>query len=151
MTIFDGTDLKSLTLYLPSKPSLDAETPLWVELEEEESTQPLLAIGRDLTFKNKIEDDMIISFISEPMSSTQHTYHILDSTMSKLEQEELTKEVLFKNVEIVPRLENLKSVAIEIEPGRTLNVNPNLAPDELECLTILLKIHKGALCRNTRT
>ena len=117
---------------------------MWVELEEEESTQPLLAIGRDLTFKNKIEDDTIISFISEPMSSTQHTYHILDSTMSKLEQEELTKEVLFKNVEIVPRLENLKSVAIEIEPERTLNVNPNLESDDLDHLTTLLKQYKWA-------
>ena len=74
MTIYDGTNKKILTLYPLVKPSLDAEIPLWVDLEEEESTQPLLTIGRALTFKNEIEYDDISSFISEPMTATQHTY-----------------------------------------------------------------------------
>ena len=50
--------------------------------------------------------------------------------MSELEQEELTKEALAKNVEIIPILENLKSIPVEIEPGKTLNINPSLALDE---------------------
>ena len=74
MTISDGTDTKIMTLYPPSKPSSDVETPLWVYFKEEESTQPLLTIGRALTFKNEIEYDDISSFISEPMTATQHTY-----------------------------------------------------------------------------
>ena len=36
MTISDGTETKSITLYPPSRPRLEAETPLWVELEEED-------------------------------------------------------------------------------------------------------------------
>ena len=86
MTIFDGTDTKSLTLYPPYRPISDVDTPLWVDLEEEENTQPFLTIGRDLTFKNETEDDTIYSFISKPLSITKHAYQILDNTLSKLEQ-----------------------------------------------------------------
>ena len=65
MTIFDGMETKSLTLYPPARQSLEAETSLWIE-QEEEDVQPLLTIGKALTFKNKIEDDAISNFISEP-------------------------------------------------------------------------------------
>ena len=40
-------------------------------------------------------------------------------------------------------LKNSKSFPIEIEVGKTLNINPNLAPDEQERLITLLKKHKG--------
>jgi len=36
MTISDGTEIKNLTLYPPFRSSLEAETPLWMEPEEEE-------------------------------------------------------------------------------------------------------------------
>ena len=65
--------------------------------------------------------------------------------MSKIEHEELTEEALVKNVEIVPILENLKRVPIEIDTGRNLNVNPNIDPDQMEIYNTLLKQHKGAL------
>ena len=41
-------------------------------------------------------------------------------------------------------LKNLKSVTVEIESGKTLNINPNLTPNEHEHLITLLKKHKGA-------
>ena len=44
---------------------------------------------------------------------------------------------------MVPVLKNLKSVPVEIELGKMLNINPNLAPDEQERLITLLKKHKG--------
>ena len=53
MTILDGIDVKILTLYPPSQPNLEADTPLWMDLEEEEGIQPLLSIGRALTFKDE--------------------------------------------------------------------------------------------------
>ena len=52
MTISDGTETKNLTLYPPAHPSLEAETSLWIEPEEEEDVQPLLTIGKALNFKN---------------------------------------------------------------------------------------------------
>ena len=45
---------------------------------------------------------------------------------------------------IIPVLKNPKSIQVDIDPGKTLNINPNLSPDELECLVTLLKQHKGA-------
>ena len=35
MTMSDGTETKNLTLNPPAQPSIEAETPLWMELEEE--------------------------------------------------------------------------------------------------------------------
>ena len=82
-----------------------------------------------MNFKNETKDGVISSFISEPMTASQHAYQILDNTMSKIEQKELIEESLVKNVEIVPVLENFKSVPIVIDHGRTLNVNPNIEPN----------------------
>ena len=74
MTISDGTKIKNLTLYPPARLSLEVETPLWMELEEEEVIQPLLMIGKALTFKDEIEDDAINNFISEPTSVNRKIY-----------------------------------------------------------------------------
>ena len=68
MTISDGTEIKNLTLYPLARPSLEAETTLWMEPEEEEGVQPLLTIGKVLTFKDETEDNAINNFISEPTS-----------------------------------------------------------------------------------
>ena len=52
MTISDGTETKILTLYPLAQPSLEVETILWMELEEEDDVQPLLTIGKGLNFKD---------------------------------------------------------------------------------------------------
>ena len=85
MTISDGTETKNLTLYPLARPSLESETPLWMELEEEEGVQPLLTIGKDLTFKDETEDDAINNFISEPTSVNKEVYQILNITLGKEE------------------------------------------------------------------
>ena len=58
-----------------------------MDLEKEKGTQPLLKIGRALTFKNETKYDTICSFISELMSVTKHSYQILNSTLSELYKE----------------------------------------------------------------
>ena len=68
MTILDGTKIKNLTLYPLAQLSLEAETPLWMELEEEEGVHPLLMIGKALNFKDETEDNAINNFISEHTS-----------------------------------------------------------------------------------
>ena len=65
-----------------------------MELEEEEGVHPLLMIGKDLTFKDEIEDDTINSFISEPTYVNKHVYQILNNTLGEEEQENITKETL---------------------------------------------------------
>jgi hypothetical protein len=44
-------------------------------------------------------------------------------------------------VELFPRVSS-KSVAVEIEPGKTLNINLNLSNDETRRLMNLLTVHK---------
>ena len=85
MTISYGTKTKNLTLYPPARPSLEAETSLWMELEEEEAVQPLLTIGKAVSFKDETEDDAINNFISEPTSVNKEVYQILNITLGKEE------------------------------------------------------------------
>ena len=86
MTISDGTETKKLTLYPPSQPSLEYETPLWMEIEEEGGVQPLLTIGKALNFKDETEDDAINNFISEPTFVNKQIYQILNGTLGEEEE-----------------------------------------------------------------
>ena len=72
-----------------------------------------------------------------------HIYHILNSTLYEEKQENIIEETLFNDTSIIPLLKNSKIILVEIKPGKTLNINMNLTPDELECLVTLLKQHKG--------
>ena len=130
MTISYGTKTKNLTLYPLAWPNLDFETPLWMDLEEEEGIQPLLTIRKALTLKDETKDDAINNFISEPTSVNKQIYQILNSTLGEEEQENIIEETLVSDTHIVPVLKSLKSVPVEIEPGKTLNINPNLTLDE---------------------
>ena len=69
MTISNGMEIKSLTLYPLARTSLEAETLLWMEPEEEEGIQPLLTIGKALTFKDETEDDAINNSLVNPLLS----------------------------------------------------------------------------------
>ena len=143
MTISDGIEIKNLTLYPPARPSLEAETTLCMEPEQEEGVQPLLTIGKALTLKDETEDDVINNFISEPTSINKKIYQIMNTTLGEEEQENLTEEALVSDTHIVPVLKNSKSVPIKVESGKTLNINPSVTPDEQERLITLLKKHKG--------
>ena len=94
MTISDGTETKNLTLYPLAQLSLEAETPLWMELEEEEGVHPLLMIGKELTFKDETKGDAINNLISEPTSINKKIYQILNATLGEEEQENLIEETL---------------------------------------------------------
>jgi hypothetical protein len=97
MIISDGYDTKKLTLYPPAKPSMETENPFWVDCEEGD-VQPLLTIGKSLSFKNETEDDTINSFISDPMVVTQEAYQTLDNVMDETKQEEITQETLTETI-----------------------------------------------------
>ena len=85
MTISDGTETKNLTLYPPARPSLEAETSFWMEPEEEEGVQPLLTMGKALTFKDEAKDDVINNLINEPTLVNKEVYQILNITLGKEE------------------------------------------------------------------
>ena len=81
--------------------------------------------------------------MSEPTSVNKQIYQILSATLSEEEQETITEKTLLSDNQRVPMLKILKSVPIEIESGKTMNINPSLALDEQERLITLLKKHKG--------
>ena len=66
----------------------------------------------------------------------------MNNTLDEEKQENITEETLVSDTSIILVLKNLESIPVEIEPGKTLNINPNLAPDEQEHLITLLKRHK---------
>ena len=115
-----------------------------MEPEGGEGVQPLLTIWKSLTFKDETEDDSINNFISEPTLVNKEVYQILNITLGKEEQENLTEEALVGDTHIIPVLKNSKSIPIEVESRKTLNINPNLSLDEQKRLISLLKEHKGA-------
>jgi hypothetical protein len=125
MTIYDGKDSKISSL-TPAKPNVDHESPLWYEFEPKEgSLQPILIVDKALCFKNYIEDDTIRIFICNSPSVTQPTFQLLDSIMNKHDQEIIVDDF---TSELIPVVLSHKSVPIEIEPGKTLNINPKLSP-----------------------
>ena len=83
MTISEGTETKNITLYPLAWPSIEAEIPLWMDLEEEEHVQPLLTIGKALTFKDETDDYSINSFITNPTYINKKIYQILNSTLGE--------------------------------------------------------------------
>ena len=101
-----------------------------MEPKEEEGVQPLLAIGKPLTFKDETKDDAINNFISEPTSVNKKIDQILNTTLGEEEHENITEEALVSDTHIVLVLKNLKSIPIEVESGKTLNINPSLSLDE---------------------
>jgi hypothetical protein len=66
MTIFDGYDIKKLTLYPHATPSAEPEKSLWMDTEAE-SALPMLTIGKALSFKDETEDELINCFICDPL------------------------------------------------------------------------------------
>jgi hypothetical protein len=75
MTISNGYDTKKLTLYPHATPSVEPENSLWIEIEDESALPVVLTIGKSLSFKDKIEGEIINSFISNPYVVTPKMYH----------------------------------------------------------------------------
>jgi hypothetical protein len=69
MTMSDGYDTKKLTLYPHATPNMELENSLWIDTEDE-SVLPVLTIGKALSFKDNIEDELINYFIYDPSSVT---------------------------------------------------------------------------------
>jgi hypothetical protein len=157
MTIFDGYDTKKLTLYPHATPSVEPGNSLWMDIEDE-STLPMLTIGKSLSFKDETEDEIINSFISDPSTITPNTYHQLSRIFDPTAQEGVIPEMFSETVvnqvnlvittdtettELFPKVSS-KSITAEIKPGNTLNINPDLSSAETRHLMKLLIEHKEA-------
>jgi hypothetical protein len=139
MTISNGYETKQLTLYPHATPLINNDNSLWVD-NDDQTTQPILTIGQALILKYTTEDEVINNFICEPSSVTPETHNQLATLLESDTQENLNSEDLPQTSATI----SYKSIPIEIELGKTLNINPNLTVAETRQLMKLLLGHKEA-------
>jgi hypothetical protein len=167
MTISDGYNTKKLTLYPHATPSAEPENSLWMDTEDE-SALPVLTIGKSLSFKDETEDELINCFICDSSVVTWNTHHRLIRVFDPIVQEDMSSEMFSETTknqndsavttttvttnvvttddettELFPKVSS-KSIVVEIEPGKTLNINPDLSTAETRRLMKLLIEHKEA-------
>ena len=108
---------------------------------DEDDTLPILTIGKSLQFKDETKDDSTNNFISSPSFVSPPTFQSLNDVMVESVQADITKDFIAETVKILP---NHKSVPIEIESSKTLNLNPNLSTTETNQVIKLLQENKEA-------
>jgi hypothetical protein len=167
MTISDGYDTKKITLYPHATPSAEPKNSLWMDTEDG-SDMPVITIGKALSFKDEMEDELINYFICDPSVVTQNMHHRLIRVFDPITQEEMNSEMFLEIVdnqidsavttsdviendvttddetttdELFTRFSPM-SVTMEVEPGKTLNINPDLSIVETCRLMKLLTEHK---------
>jgi plasmid maintenance system antidote protein VapI len=89
-----------------------------------------LTIGQTLSLKDNTEDEVINNFICEPSSVTPETHNQLAALLESDNQENLNSE----NPPQTSSTISSKRISEEIEPGKTLNINPNLTDAETQQL-----------------
>jgi hypothetical protein len=139
MTISNGYETKQLTLYPHATPLPNNDNSVWVDFEDQ-PTQPLLTIGQALSLKDSTEDEIINNFICEPSSVTPEIHNQLTAVMEFDNPENLDSA----SPPQTPKTFSSKSIPIEIEPGKSLNINPHLTDVETQQLTKLLQENKEA-------
>jgi hypothetical protein len=127
MTISNGYETKQLTLYPHATPLPNNDNSVWVDFEDQ-PTQPLLTIGQALSLKDSTEDEIINNFICEPSSVTLEMHNQLTVLMDSDNPENIDST----NPPQTPKTISSKSIPIEIEPGKTLNINPHLTDAETQ-------------------
>ena len=139
MTISNGCETKQLTLYPHATPMINNDNSVWLDYEDDD-TQPILTIGQALTFKDTTEDELISNFISKPSSVNSETHDQLTAILEPESQQNLKTENLSQTSTDI----SSKSIIVEIELGKTLNINPNLTDVETQQLMKLLRENKEA-------
>jgi len=127
MTITRGSDIKNLILYPPAQPSITMmRTNLRSASYITDNIRPPLTVQEALDFKDQTEDDAINKFINQ----TESTSYTQCFTMKAAFDNELEEDPLKdEHDQIIPVTSVTNSKVVEIEPGKTLNINANLTPD----------------------
>jgi hypothetical protein len=139
MTISNGYETKQLTPYPHATPFINNDNSLWVDYDDQ-TTQPILTIRQTLSLKDATEDEVINNFICEPSFVTPETHNQLAALLESDTQENLNSEDLPQTSATI----SSKSIPVEIEPGKKLNINPNLTVAKTQQLMKLLIEHKEA-------
>eukprot|EP00253_Pinus_taeda_P028623 PITA_28623 len=139
MTISNGYETKQLTLYPHATPVVNNEDSIWIDYDDN-AVQPILTTGQALTLKDNTEDEIINNFICEPSSVIAETHNQLTAIFETDVQEKIESEDSSQTLTTI----SSKSITVEIEPGKTLNINPDLTDAETQQLMKLLHEYKEA-------
>eukprot|EP00253_Pinus_taeda_P007449 PITA_07449 len=94
-----------------------------------------------LDFKDQTEDDAINNFISQTESRSHTQCFMIEAAFdSELEEDPLKDP----HDQTIPVTIVANSKVVEIEPGKTLNINAILTPDQETKLVNLLQKYQGA-------
>eukprot|EP00253_Pinus_taeda_P007361 PITA_07361 len=128
MYISDGSSTKKFTLYPPAKAITNVGDNEWVD--DEDAIQPIFTlseVSKDSQILNTLEN-------YETSSEYDHTQFQLDSDIEYLSSRQMS----------LYSMEEFGSFAIEIFPGRTLNINKKLGKLQQEELAKILQKHSIA-------
>lgn len=142
MTITRGANVKNLALYPPAQPSVTIiKTNKHPVLYLTENIRSPLTIEEALNFKDQTEDDAINNFISQVESRSHIKCHMIEVTFDNELEKDPLKDT---HDQTIPTTSVSNSKIVEIEPGKTLNMNANLTSEQEEKLTQLLRKYKEA-------
>ena len=99
-----------------------------------ENMRSPLTIEDALDFKDQIEDDIINSFINKPQIRSHLQCHMIKAAFDNKEEEDPLKDI---PDQVIPTTSVYNSKIVEIEPGKTLNINKNLTVEQEEKLVQL--------------
>eukprot|EP00253_Pinus_taeda_P026771 PITA_26771 len=139
MKISNGQETKQLSLYPHATPMINNDNSVWLDYEDEE-TQPILTVRQALTFKDSTEDELISNFISEPSSVSLEIHNHFTAIL----ESELQYNIQTENLPQTLAGSSYKSITVEIELCKTLNINPNLTDNKKQQLMKLLRENKEA-------
>eukprot|EP00253_Pinus_taeda_P008877 PITA_08877 len=142
MTITKGSDVKNLILYPPAQPSLPMikTNPYPVSYLTNNIRSPL-TIHKALDFKDQTEDDAINNFINQTEVRTHMQCSMIETAFEGDLEEDPLKD---PHDQTIPVTIMANSKVVEIEPGKTLNINANLTVDQETKLVKVLQKYKNA-------
>ena len=142
MKITRGNYVKNLALYPPAQPSLSIiktrKQPISYLMENIRSP---LTIEDALEFKVQTEDDIINTYINKPDVVCHPKCHMIEANLDNEIEEDPLQDFSDQSI---PTNSIYNSKTVEIEPGKTLNINKNLTEDQAQRLVQLLRKYKEA-------
>eukprot|EP00253_Pinus_taeda_P012276 PITA_12276 len=142
MIITKGADINNLVLYPPTQPSITiVKTNRHPVSYLTDNIRSPLTIQEVLEFKNQTKDDAINNFISQTELTSRTQFHMIKAAFDNEVEEEPLKDA---HDHTIPVTSVAHSKIVEIEPGKTLNINAKLTPEQETKLIHILTKYKNA-------
>ena len=110
-----------------------------------ENSRSPLTIEEALDFKDQTEDDAINNFISQTEPRSRIQCHMIEASFDNELEKDPIKDT---HDQTIPTTSVSNSKIVEIEPGKTLNINANLTSEQEKKLIQLLRKYKDAFARD---